>query len=73
MPQSQVANEPAAIQALLAKDGITFTPVNGNTLILAQKTNFAPRVGFSYQCCPSWFCVAASASFIRAMRTMASA
>jgi hypothetical protein len=52
IPQSQVANEPAAIQALLAKDGITLAPVNGNTLILAQKTNFAPRVGFAYQFLP---------------------
>lgn len=52
MPQSQVANEPAAIQALLAKDGITFTPVSGNSLIIAQKTNFAPRVGFAYQVLP---------------------
>jgi hypothetical protein len=51
-PQSQVANEPAPILALLAKDGIVFTPVNGNSLILAQKTNFAPRVGFSYQVLP---------------------
>jgi hypothetical protein len=52
MPQSQVANEPAAIQALLAKDGITFMPVNSNNLISAQKTNFAPRVGFAYQFVP---------------------
>jgi len=52
MPRSQVVNEPAAILALLAKDGITFTPVNGNSLIIAQKTNFAPRVGFAYQFLP---------------------
>jgi hypothetical protein len=52
MPQSQIANEPAAIQALLAKDGITLTPVSGNSLIIAQKTNFAPRVGFAYQVLP---------------------
>jgi hypothetical protein len=52
MPQSQVASEPANILALLAKDGITFTPVNGNSLIIAQKTNFAPRVGFAYQVLP---------------------
>jgi hypothetical protein len=51
-PQSQIANEPTAILALLAKDNIVFTPVNGNSLILAQKTNFAPRVGFSYQILP---------------------
>jgi Carboxypeptidase regulatory-like domain len=52
IPQSQVANEPAAIKALLEQDGITFMPVNGNSLILAQKTNFAPRVGFAYQILP---------------------
>jgi hypothetical protein len=52
IPQSQVANEPAGFQSLLAKDGIIFTPVNGNSLILAQKTNFAPRVGFAYQALP---------------------
>jgi hypothetical protein len=51
-PKSQVANEPAAIQALLAKDGITLSPVSGNSLIIAQKTNFAPRVGFAYQFFP---------------------
>ena len=49
IPASQVANEPAAFQNLLAEDGIVFTPVNGNSLVLAQKTNFAPRLGFAYQ------------------------
>ena len=52
IPQSQVANEPAAFQALLAKNGIVFTPVSGNGLVLAQKTNFAPRLGFAYQVSP---------------------
>jgi Carboxypeptidase regulatory-like domain/TonB dependent receptor len=52
IPESQVANEPAAIQALLAKDGIAFTPVSGNTLIVAAKDNFAPRLGFAYQILP---------------------
>ncbi|MGD0482182.1 MAG: TonB-dependent receptor [Terracidiphilus sp.] len=52
IPQSQVANVPAAFQALLAKDGITFTPVSGDSLVLAQKTNFAPRLGFSWQAMP---------------------
>src|SRR5581483_2634328 len=52
IPQSQLANEPVAIQNLLAANGITLTPVNGNSLILAQKTNFAPRVGFAYQLMP---------------------
>lgn len=52
IPASQAANEPAAFQALLAQDGIVFTPVSGNALVLAQKTNFAPRVGFSYQVLP---------------------
>jgi hypothetical protein len=52
MPESQVANEPAAVQALLASNGITLTPVSGNTLIIAQKTNFAPRLGFAYQILP---------------------
>jgi hypothetical protein len=52
IPQSQVANEPIAFQNLLAKDGIMFTPINGNSLVLAQKTNFAPRIGFAYQAVP---------------------
>ena len=52
IPQAQVANVPIAFQTLLAKDGIAFTPVNGNSLVLAQKTNFGPRVGFSYQFLP---------------------
>jgi hypothetical protein len=52
IPQSQVANVPAAFQSLLAKDNIAFVPVNGNGLVLAQKTNFAPRIGFSYQVMP---------------------
>jgi hypothetical protein len=49
VPQSQVANIPAAFVALLASNNIAFTPVSGNALVLAQKTNFAPRVGFSWQ------------------------
>ena len=52
IPQSQAANVPAAFQTLLAKDGIAFTPLSGNNLVLAQKANFAPRVGFSYQVLP---------------------
>ncbi len=52
IPQSQVANVPTAFQTLLAKDNIAFSPVSGNTLINAAKTNFAPRVGFSYQVLP---------------------
>jgi hypothetical protein len=48
IPRSQLANEPVPIQNLLAQDGITLTPINGNSLIIAQKTNFAPRVGFSF-------------------------
>ena len=52
IPQSQLANEPAAIQTLLAKDNIVLTPVNSNSLVLAQKKNFAPRLGFSYQALP---------------------
>jgi hypothetical protein len=52
IPQSQVVNEPAAFQALLAKNGIVFTPVSGNGLVLAQKTNFAPRIGLAYQVSP---------------------
>lgn len=49
LPASQVPNVPAAFTALLAKDGIAFVPVNGNSLVLAQKTNFAPRLGLAYQ------------------------
>ena len=49
IPQSQVSNVPASIQALMAKDNIAFTPVSGNTLVVAAKDNFAPRLGFAYQ------------------------
>jgi hypothetical protein len=52
IPESQVTNVPSAFQALLVQDGIVFTPVNGNSLVLAQRTNFAPRIGFSYQALP---------------------
>ena len=52
IPQSQVANVPTAFQNLLTKDNIAFVPVNGNALVLAQKNNFAPRLGFSYQAMP---------------------
>jgi hypothetical protein len=52
IPQSQVANEPAAFETLLANNGIVFTPVPGNGLMLAQKTNFAPRLGLAYQITP---------------------
>jgi hypothetical protein len=49
IPQSQVANVPVAFQNLLATDGIVFTPISDNVLGYAQKSNFAPRFGFSYQ------------------------
>ena len=49
IPQSQVANIPTAFLNLLTKDNIDFVPVNGNSLVLAQRNNFAPRLGFSYQ------------------------
>jgi hypothetical protein len=52
IPQSQVANVPQAFQSLLAQDGIVFTPMAKNVLGFAQKDNFAPRVGFSYQAQP---------------------
>lgn len=52
VPSSQVASVPVAFQNLLAKDGIVFTPVQGNALVLAQRTNFAPRFGFAYQVSP---------------------
>jgi hypothetical protein len=52
VPQSQVANIPSAFVSLLSSNNIAFTPVNGNALVLAQKTNFAPRIGFSLQAKP---------------------
>ena len=52
IPQSQVANVPTAFQTLLAKDNIAYVPVNSNKLVIAQKTNLAPRLGFSYQAGP---------------------
>ncbi|MCU1322914.1 MAG: hypothetical protein JWM43_2563 [Acidobacteriaceae bacterium] len=52
IPQSQVSNVPAAFQSLLAQDGIVFTPMADNVLGYAQKGNFAPRIGFSFQAKP---------------------
>ncbi len=52
IPQSQVGNVPAAFQTLLAKDNIAYVPVNSNKLVIAQRLNFAPRLGFSYQAGP---------------------
>jgi Carboxypeptidase regulatory-like domain/TonB dependent receptor len=52
IPQSQVGNEPAAFQTLLANNGIVFTPVSGNGLVLGAKTNFGPRLGLAYQITP---------------------
>jgi hypothetical protein len=49
IPQSQVANVPVAFQTQLAQDGIVFTPIADKVLGYAQKNNFAPRVGFSFQ------------------------
>jgi hypothetical protein len=49
IPESQVANVPVAFQNLLATDGIVFTPIPNKVLGYAQKANFAPRLGFSYQ------------------------
>jgi len=49
IPQSQVRNVPAGFQSLLAQDGIVFTPMADKVLGYAQKGNFAPRLGFSYQ------------------------
>ena len=52
IPQSQVGNVPVAFQNQLATDGIAFTPITDNILGYAQKGNFGPRVGFSYQAQP---------------------
>jgi Carboxypeptidase regulatory-like domain len=47
--RSQAANEPVAFLNLLAANNIVFTPVDSNKMIVAQKTDFAPRIGFAYQ------------------------
>ena len=47
----QVARS-AGFDALLAKDGISLACVGNLTLGHAQKTNFAPRVGFAYRVTP---------------------
>ncbi|WP_263384440.1 TonB-dependent receptor [Granulicella arctica] len=52
VPQSQVSNVPSAFQSLLAQDGIVFTPMPDKVLGYAQRGNFAPRVGFSFQAEP---------------------
>ncbi len=52
MPEKQVGNVPVAFQTLLASNGIAFTPMRDNVLGYAQKGNFAPRVGFSFQASP---------------------
>jgi hypothetical protein len=48
----QVARS-AAFNALLASSNITLDCVSGLTLGTAQKTNFAPRVGFAYRVTPT--------------------
>ena len=40
---------PASYLTLLAQSNVTVQYVNSNSLTTAQKTNFAPRIGFAYQ------------------------
>ncbi len=49
IPNSQAASVPAAFLALLAKDNIAFVPTDNAGLGIAQKLNFAPRIGTAYQ------------------------
>jgi hypothetical protein len=49
IPNSQAASVPAAFLALLAKDNIAFVPTDNAGLGIAQKLNFAPRIGAAYQ------------------------
>ncbi len=52
IPEKQVSNVPVAFQILLASNDIAFTPISENALGYAQKGNFAPRIGFSFQASP---------------------
>jgi hypothetical protein len=49
IPQSQVSNLPSTFQNQLAADNIVLTSISDNVVGYAQKTNFAPRLGFSLQ------------------------
>jgi hypothetical protein len=49
IPTSQASNVPQAFVNLLAKDHIAFVPTTNSGLGEAQKKNFAPRIGLSYQ------------------------
>ncbi|MEG9431483.1 TonB-dependent receptor [Terriglobus sp. ADX1] len=53
IPTKQVANVSIAFQTLLASNGIVFTPINDNVMGYAQRGNFAPRIGFSFQAKPA--------------------
>jgi len=52
VPSSQTSQIPEAFAVLLASNNIALTPTDNDNLGVAQKLNFAPRFGFSYQARP---------------------
>lgn len=52
IPQQNVANLPSAFLALLASNNVVLNPTSDNAIGMAQKTNFAPRLGFALQPVP---------------------
>ena len=49
IPEQNVATLPADFLALLSSNNVVLTPTTDNSIGIAQKTNFAPRVGFALQ------------------------
>jgi hypothetical protein len=49
IPQQHVAELPAAFLGLLSTNGVVLTPTSDNAIGKAQRTNFAPRLGFAWQ------------------------
>ena len=52
IPQQNVASLPAGFLALLASNNVILTPTTDNSIGIAQRDNFAPRLGFALQPVP---------------------
>ncbi|MEO6828220.1 MAG: TonB-dependent receptor [Acidobacteriaceae bacterium] len=49
VPRSQIASLTTGVTSVLAANNIVVTPVNDNAIGIAQKDNFAPRLGIAFQ------------------------
>jgi hypothetical protein len=49
IPQQNVASLPADFLALLSSNNVVLTPTTDNSIGIAQRDNFAPRLGFALQ------------------------